>query len=439
MNNYNNAKISLSCLSVFVWMLLSATAVTPLQAQGAPEEPFPICPAGANNISLTFGTVVDCKIDVSNQLDLFKFQGTANNVVVLTLVDLTSGCGGYGNYPCPQADLYAPGSKTFFMTLGPGTQSLKVVLPATGTYTIRINESGDDQLENYRLGLERLFPTSETAIPLAIGDVGSGAQDTNPVPDQDIYTFFAYKDAVVILRLNDLTSGCGGYGNYPCPVADLYGPDQKYLITLGAGSESLDFTLPQEGLYTFHVFEAGNDQIENYSLKWQCLFPPEDHEGCDYDPDEQCNDKTFTIKGTTGNDVLVGTPLDDVIVGLGGSDRISGLGGNDTICGDSDEGLGEANDTLFGGDGNDVLFGSKSGVNILYGDTGNDTLRGGNYRDTLFGGAGNDSLDGGGGRDALVGGAGNDVLKGGPGSDDVCDKKAEDLKPQTGCEIINTP
>ena len=143
--------------------------------------------------------------------------------------------------------------------------------------------------------------------------------------------------------------------------------------------------------------------------------------------------------GTPGNDVLVGTPLDDVIVGLGGQDRISGLGGNDTICGDSDEGFGEAGDTLFGGDGNDLLIGSKLSVNILYGDAGNDTLKGGNYRDTLFGGAGNDILDGGGGQDALVGGVGNDVLKGGSNSNDVCDKKAEDLTPQTGCEIIDIP
>ena len=60
-----------------------------------------------------------------------------------------------------------------------------------------------------------------------------------------------------------------------------------------------------------------------------------------------------TIRGTIGNDHLVGTPGPDVICGLGGDDLISGLGGNDRIDG------GPGNDQINGGPGADTLLGGS--------------------------------------------------------------------------------
>ena len=85
------------------------------------------------------------------------------------------------------------------------------------------------------------------------------------------------------------------------------------------------------------------------------------------------------IRGTAGNDVLVGTPGADTICGFGGNDRIDGRGGADVLLG------GDGNDTLTGGPGSDLVFGGR----------GNDVLRG---RDGL-----RDVLDGGPGRDLITG------------------------------------
>ncbi len=204
----NNTKVSLSrlsCLSVLFWMLLSVTGVVSA-AQAAPE-PLTVCPAGANNMKLAqFGTVVDCKIDAQSQLHKFTFTGTANSEVLLTLVDMT---GVRWGILARWQICTRRGARRLSRRWDRARFRKEVLLPATGIYTIRVYEYGDDQLENYRIGLERLFPTSETAISLPIGDVGSGTQDINPVPDQDFYTFHAYKDGVVTLRLNDLTGGCG--------------------------------------------------------------------------------------------------------------------------------------------------------------------------------------------------------------------------------------
>jgi Ca2+-binding RTX toxin-like protein len=88
---------------------------------------------------------------------------------------------------------------------------------------------------------------------------------------------------------------------------------------------------------------------------------------------------SFTLGGTSGDDVLRGWNSHDIIAG------------------------GPGNDKLYGGDGIDNLFGGA----------GNDELYGENDNDYLSGGDGDDYLDGGNGYDILIGGSGNDTLKGG--------------------------
>jgi len=95
------------------------------------------------------------------------------------------------------------------------------------------------------------------------------------------------------------------------------------------------------------------------------------------------------IVGTRGDDVLTGTPLADVLLGEGG---------NDTLVSVASFFVG---DTLRGGTGNDLLVGS-SVSDTLEGGPGNDVLRGGSGPDLLLGGSERDVLQGQGGRD-LVG------------------------------------
>jgi Ca2+-binding RTX toxin-like protein len=74
------------------------------------------------------------------------------------------------------------------------------------------------------------------------------------------------------------------------------------------------------------------------------------------------------VKGTAGNDNLIGGSGKQIIKGLGGNDRISDLSGDDIICG------GPGDDTLSGGGGNDLLLGG----------TGNDSLDGSSGTDTGY-------------------------------------------------------
>ncbi|PIG94250.1 FG-GAP repeat protein [Gloeocapsopsis sp. IPPAS B-1203] len=170
------------------------------------------------------------------------------------------------------------------------------------------------------------------------------------------------------------------------------------------------------------------------------------------------------IRGTLGNDKLVGTRFADTIYGLAGSDLLLGLAGNDTLYG------GRGNDTLNGGAGIDSLIGGVGNdeyivdnvsdkvveaanagrdtvsstvgytlpnnvenliltgkrningtgnalANEIIGNDGNNILAGGAGNDLLYGDAGNNTLYGGTGNDTLSGGAGNNLRYGGNGND----------------------
>ncbi|ANY79170.1 hypothetical protein BB934_13895 [Microvirga ossetica] len=122
------------------------------------------------------------------------------------------------------------------------------------------------------------------------------------------------------------------------------------------------------------------------------------------------NDRSNTVRGTTGNDFLPGLDGNDRILGRQGDDRLDGGRGNDRLFG------GSGNDTLLGGSGNDRLAG-EGGNDRLLGGSGNDFLEGGSGNDSLVGGSGSDALRGGSGDDRLDGGRGRDILNGGLGTD----------------------
>jgi serralysin len=93
---------------------------------------------------------------------------------------------------------------------------------------------------------------------------------------------------------------------------------------------------------------------------------------------------TFTLRGSSSNDRLIGVDARSVISGNAG------------------------NDGIWGRDGNDLLSGG-TGKDLVSGSSGNDRLFGGAQNDKLFGGSGDDALNGGLGGDTLHGGAGNDT------------------------------
>lgn len=126
-----------------------------------------------------------------------------------------------------------------------------------------------------------------------------------------------------------------------------------------------------------------------------------------------------TLRGTTGDDIIVGTAEADIIAALGGDDLICSMAGEDRVfsgAGDDTVFAGADDDTIFGGNGLDIITGGR-GNDILWGGPGEDRITGGLGDDVLNGGEGIDLLEGENGSDTLNGGGGNDELEGGNGPD----------------------
>ena len=96
--------------------------------------------------------------------------------------------------------------------------------------------------------------------------------------------------------------------------------------------------------------------------------------------------KETLLRGTDGNDVLLGYGDDDTVYAGAGDDRIRTFAGNDTIY------AGAGNDDIDAGNGND----------IIYLEAGNNRAYGGDDDDVIYSGSGNDHLEGGIGSDTYV-------------------------------------
>ena len=129
-------------------------------------------------------------------------------------------------------------------------------------------------------------------------------------------------------------------------------------------------------------------------------------------------DHVGIIKGTTGNDVIIGDDKENSVRGNGGVDRICTGGGRDFVaaCGDDECSQrllvkgGGGNDNLAGGDGDDQFFGGG----------GDDDISAAGGDDEIFGGKGDD---------ILRGFTGEDVLSGGPGNDQCAPDGFDDFEP----------
>lgn len=136
------------------------------------------------------------------------------------------------------------------------------------------------------------------------------------------------------------------------------------------------------------------------------------------------------VRGTPGNDVMIGTKADEHMLGFRGDDILFGGAGNDQLNGgigdDRLEG-GPGYDSYDGGPGNDTLaFGVEDGPaavdlstsSVVTGGTFEfvqnvENATGSVFGDTLLGDDNDNRLVGGGGLDLLGGGLGDDVLDGG--------------------------
>lgn len=224
-------------------------------------------------------------------------------------------------------------------------------------------------------------------------------------------------------------------GDEPTTIAlyrRLSNTDDRILLDQAAFPGTLTYTVPTDDIYIFTYQVVDSNAFVTLTISCESEPPPPTTPTC-FGQDATISVKDGTIvggpdtgktykgklKGTKGNDVIVGTDGKDTLEGSDGNDVLCGLGGDDTLNGNNGD------DRLDGGSGKDTVD-AGAGNDQLIGGDGDDTLQGNNGNDTLDGGAGKDRLEGGNDNDTLTGGADADRFKGGPGIDTATDYNASE-------------
>ena len=289
---------------------------------------------GAETATLTFRSVV--RTDGKVGTDGFKVEVLdANGNVISTTTVLPSSNSAWANY------------------------SINLTFPASGTYTLRFTEVGNNDSLGALVDDVQITSTgvSSDAAPDTLSG-GAGNDTLDGLGGADQLSGGAGNDSLF-----------GGDGN-----DSLYGGTEADRVSGDAGSD-----LAYGG--------AGDDSLFG---------------GTEAD----------TLYGDAGNDSVSGDAGADSLFGGDGADSLYGGTEADTVSGD------QGNDSLAGGTGDDALYGG-AGADVLDGGTGNDLLFGGDGVDVFAAGAGDDTIYGGAGAEDLDGGQGQDILIGGDDQDTV--------------------
>jgi hypothetical protein len=207
-----------------------------------------------NAQAIQFGELIEDQINPEGELDLFFFDGTAGESILLQTAWQDGSM-----RPCIQ--LIAPDNSRTLACQNAFTNRVDTTLDQTGTYAVLADVffggTGD-----YALVLERLISPSPNAQAVSFGDVVM--DEINPVGDLDLYKFTGKNNSNILLKIV-WESG----SMRPC-LELIYPDNQRSRACNNAFSNQLDITLNQTGNYAIlaDVFFGGTG---NYTLELQCI------------------------------------------------------------------------------------------------------------------------------------------------------------------------
>jgi hypothetical protein len=240
------------------WAVLFFAATAHAQPEGVPCTPEP------TDQLLTYGAhIYPCQIGILGDSDLFRFNGSVGEHIVVRVVDQAGG----SNSPSCFLDLLRPAGSVVTSTGGNTTCEIRTTLDTTGLFTARVAEVNNDQLMTYAVQLDRLTPVAPSSLSINPGFTLAGGR-IDPVGDVDLYVFNGVSGDTISLRMTDQAGG----SNTPSCFLDLYAPDGT-VTSIGNNTTCLiDATLTQTGVFTARAREVADDSPMTYNLEYQCLI-----------------------------------------------------------------------------------------------------------------------------------------------------------------------
>ncbi len=252
------AMAGLSALSVAGFLLAGSS-----YAQDVPVA----CPEEPTDMPIAYGDIVDCSLGSVSDSDIFRWVGASNELVYVRTRGLTGGV-----EPC--LTVFDSGGGVICNSAcsasGQFVQSASCTLAADDTYTLVVDDRSADETGDYRLILERYFPASPTAQPIASFNV-TNVDAIDVLNDLDFYTFDSAADETISIE----TVGTGG-GVEPC--ISLYDPTGANVANSACSASGQfvqqinDLQLVTAGQYVIWIDDRSVDEAGTYELQVECLF-----------------------------------------------------------------------------------------------------------------------------------------------------------------------
>ncbi len=233
-----------------------------------------------------------CTISPATDLDRFTFEGAAGDDIRIVVRGLTDNLDPRVIVRDPVgtqiADMFCTAS-----TFGRCAVNVPLQLAMTGTYTVFVQESGIDNTGSFILHLERVFPSDLSTTKKVFNT--SVTEAINHAADLDVFFFEGVGGTEIQLSMSGQTDNLD-------PSLQIFQPDGTSLhsqscsaSTFGTCSFNTPFlVLPQTGVYTLLLWDAGFDNTGGYQLSLNCIFG-----------DCECLEVDFTGDGIVGiNDFL---------------------------------------------------------------------------------------------------------------------------------------
>ncbi len=215
----------------------------------------------------------NCIINPATDLDRFSFTGRSNDLVRINVLSTTNGLGPVLEIRDPGGNLIVNGAID-----GAGCNSvltcsfsLDLTLPADGSYSLAISDTGTNNTGSYIMTVEKILPA---ALSPRLDYDTSVVDAVSPPTDIDNFSFYATAGTSIRLNVLSTTNGLG-------PVFEIRDPAGTVVIngtTDNAGcssvltcSFSVDFSPASSGFYSLVLYDIGNNNTGNYQLSLWCI------------------------------------------------------------------------------------------------------------------------------------------------------------------------
>jgi hypothetical protein len=281
-------------------------------------------PGDADGGALTSGMTRTGTLTPRADTDLFTFEGTAGERVVITTADFV-------NYNTQtEIYLYPPGGGAL-EAADTGAYSghrLEHTLAATGTYTVLVADAGLNGEGTYAVSLVKLPGAGEENTDEDGGELVPGGLHVGRLQyraDADIWQFRGEAGQRVVLTTSELAGQVEPEITlYEGATFDLVGADVG-----GLQDHRLEAVLPSSGIYTVVVSDYANDRDDGYYAIALAVIggpatSPDDSDGGPIDFDRK---RTGVVNGQADTDCwqFYGTAGDQVTIRV---ERASSNGGN---------------------------------------------------------------------------------------------------------------